>query len=61
MTGSITSTDLNEKLQSEVVVYCVHGHEVSQNAAKNLNDLGFKATYLEGGIAQWVESGLTVS
>jgi rhodanese-related sulfurtransferase len=33
---------------AEVVVYCVHGHEVSQNVA---NALG--ARYLEGGIEAW--------
>jgi rhodanese-related sulfurtransferase len=37
---------------SEVVVYCVHGHEVSQNAAKALG-----ARYLEGGIEHWKENG----
>ena len=37
---------------SEVVVYCVHGHEVSQNAAKALG-----ARYLEGGIEHWKEDG----
>ena len=36
----------------EVVVYCVHGHEVSQNAARALG-----AKYLEGGIEAWRESG----
>ena len=36
-----------------VVVYCVHGHEVSQNAAKALG-----ARYLEGGIEAWREAGL---
>ena len=36
-----------------VVVYCVHGHEVSQNAAKALG-----AKYLEGGIEAWREAGL---
>jgi len=35
-----------------VVVYCVHGHEVSQNAAKALG-----ARYLEGGIEHWKEEG----
>jgi rhodanese-related sulfurtransferase len=35
-----------------VVVYCVHGHEVSQNAAKALG-----AKYLEGGIEAWREIG----
>lgn len=38
---------------SKVVVYCVHGHEVSQGAAKALNSNGISATYLEGGIEAW--------
>jgi rhodanese-related sulfurtransferase len=37
---------------ANVVVYCVHGHEVSQNAAKALG-----AKYLEGGIEAWREMG----
>jgi rhodanese-related sulfurtransferase len=37
---------------AQVVVYCVHGHEVSQNAAKALG-----ARYLEGGIEGWREAG----
>jgi rhodanese-related sulfurtransferase len=37
---------------SHVVVYCVHGHEVSQNVAKALG-----ARYLEGGIERWREDG----
>ena len=37
-------------LGAELVVYCVHGHEVSQNAA---NALGAK--YLVGGIEHWRE------
>ena len=40
-----------------VVVYCVHGHEVSQNAATFLQAAGFDARYLEGGIAGWREHG----
>ena len=35
-----------------VVVYCVHGHEVSQDVAKALG-----ARYLEGGIEGWKEKG----
>jgi rhodanese-related sulfurtransferase len=35
-----------------VVVYCVHGHEVSQGAAKTLG-----VRYLEGGIEAWREAG----
>ena len=38
---------------SSLVVYCVHGHEVSQGAAATLRDLGIAARYLEGGIEAW--------
>ena len=41
-----------------VIVYCVHGHEVSQNAAQALRDLGFDACYLEGGYEGWQQAGL---
>lgn len=37
---------------ASVVVYCVHGHEVSQNAAKALRDMGIAARYLEGGLEE---------
>jgi rhodanese-related sulfurtransferase len=37
---------------ADVVVYCVHGHEVSQNAARALG-----ARFLEGGIEHWREAG----
>lgn len=37
---------------AEVVVYCVHGHEVSQNVAAALG-----ARYLEGGIEGWRKHG----
>ena len=42
---------------ASVVVYCVHGHQVSQGAAKALNERGIRAHFLEGGIAHWVEDG----
>ena len=38
---------------SSVVVYCVHGHEVSQDAALALRGAGIHASYLEGGIEHW--------
>ena len=40
---------------SSVVVYCVHGHEVSQNVAKALGAQGINARYLEGGIETWTQ------
>src|SRR5262249_14394145 len=41
-----------------VVVYCVHGHEVSQQTAVALGGAGVDVRYLEGGIAGWAELGL---
>jgi rhodanese-related sulfurtransferase len=40
-----------------VVVYCVHGHRVSQSAAQALAALGFETSYLDGGIGGWIEGG----
>ena len=42
---------------ASVVVYCVHGHEVSQGAAAALQAAGINARFLEGGIERWRESG----
>ena len=42
----------------DVVVYCVHGHEVSANAAAALRARGFAATILEGGLEAWRDAGL---
>jgi rhodanese-related sulfurtransferase len=41
-----------------VVVYCVHGHEASQQAAAALRGEGIDARSLEGGITGWAELGL---
>ena len=41
----------------KVVVYCVHGHEVSQGVAKALSAAGRDAVFLEGGIAEWHGAG----
>jgi len=43
-----------------IVVYCVHGHEVSQNAAKALREHGHTAQFLEGGIEAWRAAGGTL-
>src|SRR5690242_19283776 len=44
-----------------VVVYCVHGHEVSQEAARTLCDAGMDAWHLEGGIEEgWKANGGTL-
>ncbi len=41
----------------EVVAYCVHGHEVSQGAARALAARGVSARYLQGGIEDWKAAG----
>jgi len=41
-----------------VVVYCVHGHEVSRNAARQLCALGLQARFLRGGFEAWKDAGL---
>jgi rhodanese-related sulfurtransferase len=37
----------------QVVVYCVHGHEISQNVCAALRATGLDARYLDGGIETW--------
>ena len=40
-----------------IVVYCAHGHNVSQFAAAELRAAGFDARVLSGGIAEWEAAG----
>ena len=44
---------------ADVIVYCVHGHEVSQNVATALRAVlpSLGARFLEGGLEAWRESG----
>ena len=42
---------------SEIVVACVHGHEVSQGAAAELRRRGLRARYLVDGIEGWQSAG----
>src|SRR5215208_6376806 len=37
---------------SSVIVYCVHGHEVSQRSAAALAQAGIRAAFLEGGLEE---------
>jgi len=47
---------------TEIVLYCVHGHQVSQTAATLLQSTGKKARYLRGGFAAWQAiNGPTIS
>ncbi len=42
----------------EIVVYCVHGHEVSKNTCAALRQIGLHAYVLEGGAEAWKSAGL---
>lgn len=43
-----------------VVVYCAHGHQVSQGCAAELQNAGFQVAYLDGGFEQWAAQGQLV-
>ena len=40
-------------VHDEVIVYCVHGHNVSQDARDFLRKQGLRARIVEGGIEAW--------
>jgi thiosulfate sulfurtransferase len=40
-----------------IVVYCAHGHELSQGLAAALRAMGRDARYLNGGIEAWRNAG----
>lgn len=44
-----------------VIVYCVHGHEVSQQAMAAARRAGFDAAHLVGGVHAWREHGGTIA
>ena len=46
---------------SSALLYCVHGHEVSQNAVAALRQRGIEAHFLQGGIEAWREEGLPLA
>ena len=43
---------------SDVVVYCVYGHEVGRSTALRLRALGHNAHFLQGGIDEWTKANL---
>ena len=43
-----------------VVVYCAHGHEISQGLTAALRALGADARHLDGGIEAWRHAGHAV-
>jgi rhodanese-related sulfurtransferase len=56
--ATIASWAMTLPRASSVVVYCVHGHEVSQSAAQSLREAGVAARFLEGGLEEgWKAAG----
>lgn len=45
---------------SEVLVYCVYGHEVGRVTAMKLRACGVRASFLPGGIDGWTQAGRSV-
>ena len=41
---------------ASVVTYCVHGHNVSKTGAETLRERSLNATFLDGGLHQWMET-----
>ncbi len=56
--GDLAGFAASHAAGAPIVVYCVHGHEVSQDAARVLSRAGHVASYLEGGIEAWRAEGL---
>ena len=50
-----------EGAREPVVVYCAHGHEISQGLTATLRALGADARHLEGGIEAWRAAGQPVT
>ncbi len=49
---------LNEvENERDIVVYCVHGHAVSNGVVDRLLEAGCRARLIDGGIEAWKESG----
>lgn len=44
-----------------IVVYCAHGHEISQGLTATLQAMGADARHLEGGIFEWLAQGKAVA
>ena len=41
----------------DLVLYCVHGHEISKHTCSALRSAGLSARFLDGGIEAWTQAG----
>jgi|TARA_R110000744_G_scaffold104849_2_gene200635 rhodanese-related sulfurtransferase len=44
-------------INQDIIIYCVHGHAVSNTVLDRLLEGGLKARYIEGGIEAWKDAG----
>ena len=51
--GQIAGWSEDLENHAEVIVYCVHGHNVSQGARDFLRERGLRSRIVEGGIEAW--------
>ncbi|TCO81757.1 rhodanese-related sulfurtransferase [Plasticicumulans lactativorans] len=51
--GAVAAWGAEVEAALPVVVYCVHGHEVSQGVARALRERGCDARFLQGGLEAW--------
>ncbi len=56
--GNVESVAAFLPRDRDIVACCVHGHEVSQGAARSLRAAGLGAAYLEHGVTGWIDAGL---
>ena len=49
-----------EAASQPVVLYCAHGHEISQGLTAALRAMGADARHLAGGIEAWRDAGFSV-
>lgn len=50
-----------EQWAADVLVYCIHGHEVGRATALRLRAAGRRARFLRGGIDDWKSAGRPVA
>lgn len=55
--GTVAAWGIEVEATLPVVVYCVHGHEVSQGVARVLCERGCDARFLQGGLEAWKALG----
>jgi len=56
--GQVARFAASRQRPGEVIVYCVHGLEIGEQAAAQLRAAGWNARYLQGGFEAWTQRSL---